>query len=137
MLAALGLEEGTEQTKPMVEEYAAWLQTVYFDGVTEAEDGEALRGFSTCTPESSPQGPHHKICNPHRNLIVTDRSVSERVCGFILKMMNFVLTMMGICWASGRQLNRHVSELVETQEFAMKAQELTGGLGGQGSGVAS
>ena len=79
MLTAMGLNEGDEETKPMVEEYATWLQTEYFDGVTAAEHGEPMREFS-------------------------------------------------------RRLNHHVTDLVETQEFATKAQELTEGLG---SGVAS
>lgn len=79
MLTAMGLDEGDEGTKPIVEEFAAWLQTVYFDGVTAAEHGEPMREFS-------------------------------------------------------RRLNRHVTDLVETQEFATKAQDLTEGLG---TGVAS
>lgn len=79
MLTAMGLNEGDEGTKPMVEEFATWLQTGYFDGVTAAEHGEPMREFS-------------------------------------------------------RRLNRHVIELIETQEFATKAQDLTEGLG---TGVAS
>lgn len=79
MLTAMGLNEGDAATKPMVEEFATWLQTVYLDGVTAAEHGEPMRAFS-------------------------------------------------------RRLNRHVTELVETQEFATKAQDLTEGLG---TGVAS
>ena len=43
MLTAMGLDEGTDGTKPMVEEFATWLQVTYFDGVTTAEHGEALR----------------------------------------------------------------------------------------------
>ena len=73
MLTAIGLDQGNEATKPMVEEFATWLQTVYFDGVTAAEHGEPMREFS-------------------------------------------------------RRLNRHVTELVETQEFATKAQDLTVGV---------
>ena len=73
------MDDGDEGTKPLIEEFAVWLQTVYFDGVTAAEHGEPMREFS-------------------------------------------------------RRLNRHVTELVETQEFATKAQDLTEGLG---VGVAS
>jgi tetratricopeptide (TPR) repeat protein len=79
MLTAMGLDEGDEGTKPLVEEYCTWLQTSYFDGVTAAEHGEPMRELS-------------------------------------------------------RRLNRHVTELAETQEFATKAQDLTEGLG---AGVAS